>query len=200
MQFEKFEVTKHNPYQVAELIYEADADTFDFFYKNKAKSAEVIEKLVRADVNNLNHQSIYVVTDDEDHLLGVTVIHHGIRPNFFYELKSILKNLSLLDGLKYTMISLLDKMLLSDLKDQDSYLAIVAVDEVFRGRGIGSFILEKAVELIYEHGSKRAVLDVDIDNPGALRLYEKFGFKIFKKKSLALWGWEKGVFNMELKL
>jgi ribosomal protein S18 acetylase RimI-like enzyme len=198
MQFEKLDVQKHDPLKVAELIYEADTDTFDFFYENKAKSAEVIEKLVLADVNNLNHQHIYVVSDDENHVLGVAVIHHGKRPFFLYELRSIFKNLNMVDALKYTTISILDMMFLSDLDDGDSYLAILAVDEALRGMGIGSFILEMAVELMKDNGSKRAVLDVDIDNPGALRLYEKVGFKIFNKKSLSLFRWEKGVFNMEL--
>jgi ribosomal protein S18 acetylase RimI-like enzyme len=130
-------------------------------------------------------------------VLGVAVIHRGKRPFFLDELKSIFKNLNRGDALRYTMISVLDKMFLSDLEDQDSYLAILAVDESFRGRGIGSFILENVVELMEEYGSKRAVLDVDIENPDALRLYEKFGFKVFKKKSLSFWRWEKGVYNME---
>ena len=156
--------------------------------------------MVLADVNNLNHQHIYVVCDDENYVLGVAVIHHGRRPFFLDELVSIFKNLNLVDAFKYTMISILDKMFLSDLEDQDSYVAILAVDEAFRGRGIGSFILKKAVELMKGQGSKRAVLDVDVENPGALRLYEKVGFRIFKKKSLSLWRWDKGVYNMELLL
>lgn len=200
MQFEKLNVEKHNPLKVAELIYEADTDTFDLFFKNKENSAGVIEKLVLADVNTLNHQHIYVVSGDENYVLGVAVIHHGKRQFFLDELRSIFKNLNLVDALKYTVISILDKMFLSDLKEQDSYVAILAVDESLRGRGIGTFILEKAVELMKGHGSKRAVLDVDMENPSALRLYEKVGFKIFKKKSLSLWRWEKGVYNMELHL
>lgn len=200
MQFEKLNVEKHNPLKVAELIYEADIETFNFFYKNKEKSAEVVKKLVLADVNNLNHQHIYVVCDDENYVLGVAVIQHGRRPFFLDELVSNFKNLNLVDAFKYTMISILDKMFLSDLEDQDSYVAILAVDEAFRGRGIGSFILKKAVELMKGHGSERAVLDVDVENPGALRLYEKVGFRIFKKKSLSLWRWDKGVYNMELLL
>jgi ribosomal protein S18 acetylase RimI-like enzyme len=197
MQFEKLDVEKHNPFQVAELIYEADKDTFDFFYRNKEKSAVVIEKLVLADVNNLNHQHIYVVSDDENQLLGVAVIHHGKRAFFIDELKSIFKNLNLMDALRYTMISALDKIFLSDLEERDSYLAILAVDEAHRGRGIGSFILQKVVELMEKHSSNRAVLDVDIDNPSALRLYEKVGFRIFNKKILSLGGFKKGVYNME---
>ncbi len=200
MQFEQFDTQRHSSFKVAELIYEADTDTFDFFYRNKEKSAQVIEKLVLADVNTLNHQHIYVGTDEKNRVLGVAVIHHGTRPSFFEELKSIFKNMNLVDSFKYTMISILDGIFLSDLEDQDSYLAILAVDESFRGRGIGSFILENVVELIKDHGSKRAVLDVDIDNPDALRLYEKFGFKVFNKKILSFGGWKKGVLNMALNL
>ncbi|MDI9436764.1 MAG: GNAT family N-acetyltransferase [Euryarchaeota archaeon] len=197
MKFEKFDMQKHNLLKVAELIYEADTETFDFFFSEKEKSTQVIEKLVLADVNTLNHQHIYVVVDGNNQVLGAAVIHHGKRPSFLDELKSIFKNMNLGDSLKYTLIFILDSIFLSDLEDQDSYLAILTVDESVRSRGIGSFILKNAIHLMKEHGSKRMVLDVDIENPGALRLYEKVGFRIFNKKSFSLLGWKKGVFNME---
>ena len=57
---------------------------------------------------------------------------------------------------------------------------IVAVDEKARGQGIGSFILQEGIKLAREKGCKRSVLDVDIKNEGALRMYERFGFKKFK--------------------
>ena len=71
------------------------------------------------------------------------------------------------------------------------------MDENSRGQGIGSFILEAGIKLAREKGCKRAVLDVDIGNEGALRLYQRFGFRKFKEKSLSLLGWKKGAFNME---
>nr|WP_279383428.1 hypothetical protein [Methanobacterium formicicum] len=40
-------------------------------------------------------------------------------------------------------------------------------------------------------------MDVDIENEGALRLYERSGFKIFKERTISLFGWKKGAFNME---
>ncbi|MDP3065380.1 MAG: GNAT family N-acetyltransferase [Methanobacteriaceae archaeon] len=198
MKLKKMDVNKHSPRKVAELIYEADTDTFDFFYGDQARTAEVIEKLVLAGGNTLGHEQIYVVCDDDEWVLGVLVINQGKNPNILDELKIIFKCLSILDSLKFFIISLLDRMFLSDLDDDDYYLAIIAVDETCRGQGIGSFILEKGVELARQSGSKRAVLLVDLNNFGALRLYERFCFKKFNKKSIPWFGGEKGAVNMEL--
>ncbi|MGZ7117504.1 MAG: GNAT family N-acetyltransferase, partial [Methanobacterium sp.] len=55
----------------------------------------------------------------------------------------------------------------------------------------------KSLELAREKNAKRVTLDVDIENKGALRLYERFGFKIYNKKSINWFGKEIGTFNME---
>ena len=95
------------------------------------------------------------------------------------------------------MIEILDGIFLSDIKEDDYYFAIVAVDEDSRGQGIGSLIIEEGIKLARKQGCKRVVLDVDIENKGALRFYEKLGFTIFNTKSISIFRWEEGVYNME---
>jgi len=75
-------------------------------------------------------------------------------------------------------------------------LACLSVDEEFRGRGIGTFILENSLRLA-KRGLNRVVLDVNLDNSGAKRLYERFGFSIFSKKSFPWFGGRVGAYNME---
>ena len=53
------------------------------------------------------------------------------------------------------------------------------VREDLRGRGIGSHILEFAIDYFKEKGIKKIRLHVDKDNP-AIRLYTKYGFKHFE--------------------
>jgi ribosomal protein S18 acetylase RimI-like enzyme len=197
MHLQKMDKKKHDPFRVSELIYEADAETFDFFFGNKENASQKLGKLVSIGDNNLGYPQIYVVTNDDHQIMGVMVYSAGNKRGTMQELKVLLHNFNILDSLRFLMIELVDGIFLSRLEEDDFYYAIVAVDEHFRGQGVGSFILEEGIKLAREKGCRRAVLDVDIENDGALRLYERFGFRKFKERILSLPGWKKGAFNME---
>lgn len=47
-----------------------------------------------------------------------------------------------------------------------------------RGEGIGTQLIREAERLCIDRGASHASLDVDIDNLGALRLYERLGYRI----------------------
>ena len=168
MEFQRMDLEKHDSNKVSEIIYEADANTFNFFFGNKKNASEKIEKLVNAGDNNLGYQQTYVVTNEGNHILGVMVYATRVRNDNIRQSKVILKN-----------------------------FAIVAVDEDSRGQGIGSLIIKEGIKLARKQGCKRVVLDVDFENKGALRFYEKLGFTIFNTKSISIFRWEEGVYNME---
>ena len=46
----------------------------------------------------------------------------------------------------------------------------------YRSLGIGTVLMEILVQKAKEHGKKKIELDVRIDNPRAIRVYEKLGF------------------------
>lgn len=188
---------KHDSFKVSELIYEADTETFHFFFGNQRNASEKLAKLVEAGDNHLGYQHIYVVTNDNQEIVGVMVYSAGDDIGSIHELKALFANFNLLDSLRFLMIEIIDSLFLSNLGVDDFYYAIIAVDGNARGQGIGSFILKEGIKLAREKGCRRAVLDVDIKNEGALRLYERFGFRKFKEKSLSFFGWKKGAFNME---
>ncbi len=60
----------------------------------------------------------------------------------------------------------------------DWYLQGVAVDEAFRGEGIGSLLLDHAEEVAATAGAHRLALDVDVENDAARSLYERRGMTI----------------------
>ncbi len=60
----------------------------------------------------------------------------------------------------------------------EAYIANIAVDEGFRGRGIGSMLLEKAVDVAKEEGATYLVLEVRASNHAAQALYRKHGFEV----------------------
>jgi mycothiol synthase len=55
----------------------------------------------------------------------------------------------------------------------------------WRGRGVAGALIVRNLRLLAERGMTEASLSVDVDNPsGALRLYEKFGFREHHREAL----------------
>lgn len=57
----------------------------------------------------------------------------------------------------------------------------LAVEEGFRGKGVGSALLSKATELARERGITLVYLKVKRSNTNAIQFYEKHGF-VFRKE------------------
>lgn len=56
----------------------------------------------------------------------------------------------------------------------------LAVDKDFRGQKVGMKLMQYAKELAVKMQKERLTLEVKTSNKNAIRLYEKFGFKILK--------------------
>ena len=59
------------------------------------------------------------------------------------------------------------------------YLYSFNVMEVFRGKGIGTALIQRAEQVLYADNFKWATISVSKDNDGALRLYQRHGYQIF---------------------
>lgn len=67
--------------------------------------------------------------------------------------------------------------ILENVPEGEFYLQAIAVDPELRGGGIGSLLLDDAVERGRRSGSARLALDVAARNDGARRLYAESGFE-----------------------
>lgn len=63
------------------------------------------------------------------------------------------------------------------------YIGMLAVDRAFRNRKIGTRLAVEAVGRMKEAGCQEVVLEAEIHNRGALRLYEQLGFARDKRLS-----------------
>ena len=61
-----------------------------------------------------------------------------------------------------------------------AYFYAFRVMEMFRGRGIGSALLEEAESLVIARGYTWTTIAVAKDNDGARRLYERLNYRIFR--------------------
>jgi ribosomal protein S18 acetylase RimI-like enzyme len=60
-----------------------------------------------------------------------------------------------------------------------AYLYAFRVMDMFRGKGIGSRLIEEAEILLWEGGFRWTTIAAAKDNPGARRLYERLGYAVF---------------------
>lgn len=60
----------------------------------------------------------------------------------------------------------------------DYYILALFVEEKLRGQGLGSQLLYRAEMRAKEYGYGRLILDVEAENKGAVRLYERRGFTL----------------------
>lgn len=65
-----------------------------------------------------------------------------------------------------------------ETEGKEFYLDAIAVTPAARGKGAGSLLLQHAVDYAQAKGFKQAGLLVDLENPGAQKLYERMGFRL----------------------
>ncbi|CAI7579159.1 unnamed protein product [Penicillium glandicola] len=56
------------------------------------------------------------------------------------------------------------------------YIAMLAVREEYRGRGIATRLVRMAIDAMIERDADEIVLETEITNTGAMKLYERLGF------------------------
>lgn len=198
MKFVKLDTDKHDLNKVSELIYETELTIFkQLLGEDKNNALQNIKSLVKSGNNYFGRENIHVVSDENRNVLGILVSFSGRETSLWNDFKAYFKVLSFYNFLKCVVKgTLINKSLTASLSKNDYYLSNVAVDPHFRGQGIGTYILKNAVKTAEEKGCKRVLLDVTFDNKGAQRLYEKFGFKVYGKKTPGLFKGQ-GTLNME---
>ncbi|HEX3013425.1 MAG TPA: GNAT family N-acetyltransferase [Methanobacterium sp.] len=198
MKFVKLNINKHDLNKVSELIYETELTIFkQLLGKDEKEAIQNIKKLIKLGKNYFGHEHIYVVINEDENIKGILVSFSGRELSLWNDFKAYFKVLNFYNFLKCAVKgTLINESLTASLGKDDYYLSNVAADPQFRGQGIGTFILENALKTAEEKGCSRVLLDVTFDNKGAKRLYERFGFKVYSKKTPKLFKGH-GTLNME---
>ena len=68
--------------------------------------------------------------------------------------------------------------IIDSIADDDFYLQAVAVDNKFRGEGLGSILVDSLEKQARASGATRLALDVSAKNEGARRFYDRRGFVV----------------------
>jgi len=123
-------------------------------------------------------KDISVRRASEREIYSITVLTRKFFPYIDFGLETILKRLrskkfvyfvALYQGHTVGFVDI-------ELKKKQAKILGLAVLEEFRGKGIGSALLKKAIDFAREKRKSEIVLLVSEANPAAQRIYEKFGF------------------------
>ncbi len=182
MEIKKLDLTIHDIDRLTDLILTADSEIGKTGHtKNSFKT---VKDLIKAGNNFLGHENIYLCTKDEE-IKGLIIAYSGQRSGEMETLLRLLLTLRLSEFASYVTLTsnLLHGGYTPDIEEDDFYVSALVVDKGSRGKGIGSLLLSKAIEIAKNRKCKSVLLDVDRENDTALALYTKFGFKSCDRKS-----------------
>lgn len=199
MKFEPLNTEQHDLGKVSELIYETELEIFrSILGKNETEAVKNIESLIRVGDNLFGSENIHMVSDGDHEVLGILVSFRGDEISFWKDLKAYAKILDFSGLLGYLFKgTLINELLTARVGGEDYYISNIAVDPEFRGQGIGTCIVENALKLAKNSGCRKVILNVTLNNEKALKLYERFGFKV-NGINTADWIFKgQGTFDME---
>ncbi|MGB2691549.1 MAG: GNAT family N-acetyltransferase [Thermodesulfobacteriota bacterium] len=176
MEIKKFDRKIDDISIVAELIIRAYSDSGQNISYDK-KSIKTVQDFVETGNNFIGYENIHLCLTDKN-IAGLVIGYTGKSYSKIKTLLDLLLKLKLTQFCNYLIISsqLFDTAYTPYLEEDDFYISVIFVDGKYRNRGIGTLLLNHAVEIAKEKGCKKIVLEVDRDNEGAQSLYKKFGF------------------------
>ncbi len=175
MEINKFDLQMHDIRRVADIIVSAQAGKGED--TDPRKSHGMVMDLIKAGNNFLGHENIYVSASGED-ITGLTIGYRGRGKDELGTLLRLLLSLRLSEFVSYLSFAagLIHGGFTPDIEDDEYYISVLAVDERYRRKGIGSFLLRHSIQTAKDMDCKSVVLDVDRSNEPAIKLYRKFGF------------------------
>lgn len=185
MRYETFNPKVHDVEKVAGLVYDVDFRTFDMLFKSSKRAIKAISRSLQDE----DLETFKVILDDDGNIIGMLIYYIDSFPHHFN-----------FRSLRLLIVDILDYFVLCDVEPGDFYVGELAIDGSLRGQGLGKKVLCEVIEYARDENLNRVILDVDFTNEGAKRLYEKIGFREFNKKRVKFLHFERGMYNMELKL
>jgi len=128
-------------------------------------------------VDTLNHGKSIRSATEEDFDRVLDIDRHSFSAPWIYSFfKSALKNIFLVFEKEREIAGYLIACVCHDL--EKAVILRIAVHPDHRGEGIAKKLLRRCLDILIERQISIVELDVELIQRGAIRLYEKFGFRI----------------------
>ena len=174
-------LARHNPKEVAGLIYESAPALFALMFGSHA-IAQLIE-LVQRSHNRFSHQYIRIAEID-DQSVGIATLVPAAYVNADADYREIL-NFSQKLWLNLVQHILLQHVLQHDYPVGTFYIGNLAVAAKYRNQGIGRQLLSHCIAEVTTPSST-IFMSVDVSNERAQKLYESLGFQMVDMKTIRL--------------
>ncbi|MAF13643.1 MAG: hypothetical protein CMI53_01990 [Parcubacteria group bacterium] len=165
------------------LIYSTGSYFFDYLFPyDKDITFKTIRMLFRKDKGIFSHRFATIAEEDGD-VLGLELGYslREKRYHSFFNTLYIIRQHNLIQIFKMIFRDYNISKFLKRLKPNSYYIANLSVHPSAQGRGIGGKLLENAFTKAKSRSYQHCYLDVSIHNKNAIKLYNKYGFKIFKE-------------------
>jgi ribosomal protein S18 acetylase RimI-like enzyme len=202
MNYGKCDITNHNLDDISELVYKTEPElTKMFFGKNKTKGKKRIIKLIKARSNSFSSEKIFLAYE-KTNVYGIMISYTGNEIDKREEAKSITDSLDFFGAIRLHFFDkyLVNRLLTSDISKDEYYIGVLCVDPNQRRKGIGVSLIENAKKIAQRKKCSRVILDVSEENTGAIKFYEKNGFRIYDEVSTSFLLQKISVYKMEYKI
>lgn len=142
----------------------------------------------KADINDLNDivdlkikQTLYYLNEDGLAFENEEIVRESIKKVLIQELNKTIYFFIAIDKSNNKVVAcngvIVHQMVPSALfiNGKKAYITSVYTEENYRRKGIQNILMEMILNLLKEIDCKK--IELDADNPHAIKLYEKFGFK-----------------------
>ena len=148
------------------VLYDAFAEKFRIGFRD----ADDLRRLFRDSVDRTSCCSALV----DGQFAGLLTIRTNGQEFYRLNMGALFTRFSLLRAIRM----LLNLLLLADGTKADEFVVdSLAVDPAYRGRGVGTALLQKAEERAAAMDKRTMSLGVVGENAGAIRLYERVGYR-----------------------
>lgn len=173
---------RHDPQSVAQLIEASAPELFSLLFGSAA--IDILQRLVRLSHNRFSYRYIYVA-EVENQVVGIATLIPASKLNMNSDLRSVLNIwLRLRRQVAYWLI--LNRVLEQHYPANSFYIANLAVHPTYRGKGIGTELVQHCIVHATIAGANQIFISVDINNPRAQKLYELLGFQVVATRTLSL--------------
>jgi len=159
--------------QMGEIFADGYYEWLKYFSKDK-------EKLAKAFAHIFKLEQFYLAVED-DEVLAFTACTDGKEPSITLDKNELRKELGRISGtIAYRMLCkhLLGHTYPFDLSPETGSIEFVATKEKHRGKGIAKGLIRFIMK---QTKYNEYVLEVASSNTSAIKLYDKLGFREFKK-------------------
>ena len=178
--------TKQESVFLVDILLDTFSDKFSHIFNNDLEKGRSVITKFYEEITDKELTTYFIAVEDNSVLGAIHLTYHD-APESSDSVSSIVhifQTLGIFRGISATVaFALMDS---KDFNKNSCYVDFLGVLPTSQGKGIGSKLMEKANEFAKSKNFPLLSLSVIGRNTGAIRLYEKLGFKIIKKNSSIL--------------